>query len=201
MRDDERGASLRRSVATSAHLDSLSANDRRTSSLLYRGKYFSFLRTADGWEYLENEKSRHVVAVAAVTPDGMLVLVEQDRPPVMATVLELPAGLAETVHLPAEACREFSEETGGQLLNPKELFKAPVLPGLTSSTLHVYTGDAHSIRRTNDAPLASEVTAVVLLPLTPLLRGDISSLSLHARIVDQTVYSALLHLRRRDAQA
>jgi ADP-ribose pyrophosphatase len=53
------------------------------------------------------------VAVLAVTPDAEVVVVEQYRPAVDATTLELPAGLLSDAEDPAEcALRELHEETG-----------------------------------------------------------------------------------------
>jgi ADP-ribose pyrophosphatase len=59
-----------------------------------------------------------IVAIVAVTDDGKLLLVEQYRPPVAKSVIELPAGLAgdeaghEQEDLSAAARRELLEETG-----------------------------------------------------------------------------------------
>lgn len=173
----------------------VSMGDGEEPAVLCRGAYFTFHRSAGGWEYVDNERSRHVVAVAAVTPEGMLVLVEQHRPPVATTVLELPAGLAEANNLAAEAAREFHEETGLCLLDPKELFTAPVLPGLTTSILHVFTGVAVAAMAPLSKDIEREVTDVILVSLEPLLDGDTSALR-RASVVDRTVYSALFHLQQ-----
>ena len=79
---------------------------------------FLHLVEVDKWEYVDRVIASGVVAVAAVTDDARLILVEQFRPPVGRPVIELPAGLCgddpgAAGELLAEAgCRELLEETG-----------------------------------------------------------------------------------------
>ena len=82
-----------------------------------RGRHLE-LRSRDGWEYVTRPDADGVVAIAAVTDAGEIVLVEQFRPPVGTPTLELPAGLVgdepgeASEEAEAAARRELSEETG-----------------------------------------------------------------------------------------
>lgn len=109
-----------------------------------------FLRlvAADRWEYIERINASGVAAVAAVTEDDRLVIVEQHRVPVGRAVLELPAGLcgddAATSDEPlAEAaCRELLEEAGYEVPGGPDslehLFTVPSSAGLTSEVVTIF---------------------------------------------------------------
>ena len=60
--------------------------------VLGRGRFLRLVRRRD-WEMVERAGVREIVVLVAVTPAGELLLVEQYREPVAATVIELPAGL------------------------------------------------------------------------------------------------------------
>ncbi len=85
--------------------------------VLAEGKYLRFL-SEGGWEYVIRPHSTGVVVIVAVTPARELILVEQHRVAVHASVIELPAGLVgDTSALRGEpletaARRELIEETG-----------------------------------------------------------------------------------------
>jgi ADP-ribose pyrophosphatase len=108
-----------------------------------------FLRLVErgGWEYVERTNASGVVAIAAVTEDGRLLLVQQDRRPVGGPVIELPAGLcgddagARGEPLGQAACRELLEETGYEVPGGEECLE-PLLTvassaGLTSEVVTV----------------------------------------------------------------
>jgi ADP-ribose diphosphatase len=109
-----------------------------------------FLRlVADGrWEYVERVNASGVAAVAALTDDGRLLLVEQHRIPVGGTVLELPAGLcgdaagASAEPLAEAACRELLEETGYEVAGGPDslelLFTVPSSAGLTNEVVTIF---------------------------------------------------------------
>ena len=109
-----------------------------------------FLRlvAAGHWEYVERIKGSGVVAVAAVTENGHLLLVEQYRLPVGGPVIELPAGLcgddagASEEPLAEPACRELLEETGYEVPGGPEslepLFTVPSSAGLTNEIVTIF---------------------------------------------------------------
>ena len=109
-----------------------------------------FLRlvAVDGWEYIQRIRATGVAAVAAVTDDDRLLLVEQHRLPVGGPVIELPAGLcgdeadASDESLAAAACRELLEETGyeapGGAESLQPLWAVPSSAGLTSEVVTIF---------------------------------------------------------------
>jgi ADP-ribose pyrophosphatase len=109
-----------------------------------------FLRLValDKWEYVERVNAGGVAAVAAVTEDGRLLLVEQHRLPVGGPVIELPAGLcgddagASEEPIAEAACRELLEETGYEVPGGPErleqLFTVPSSAGLTSEVVTIF---------------------------------------------------------------
>jgi ADP-ribose pyrophosphatase len=95
----------------------------------------------DGWEFADRTGIGGIVAIVAVTPEGRLLLVEQDRPPVIGRVLELPAGLvgdepgSEGEDPVAGARRELLEETGFEADRWEVVAEGPVSPGTTSEVI------------------------------------------------------------------
>jgi len=99
------------------------------------------------WEYVQRKRSSGVVAVAAVTPAGEVVLVEQFRPAVGKSVIELPAGLAGDAEafsgeaLETAARRELEEETGYRAAEWRFLVSGYSSAGLTDERVEI--GRAH----------------------------------------------------------
>ncbi|KAA5540100.1 NUDIX hydrolase [Roseiconus nitratireducens] len=123
--------------------------------LLLRGARFNVHRLSligkDGKTY-QREVVRHpgAVVLLPVLPDGRIVMIENVRPTVRETLLELPAGTREPGE-PAEstAARELVEETGysaGKLELLHEFYSAP---GICDELMHLYLatelveGDPH----------------------------------------------------------
>ncbi|MBI5095746.1 MAG: NUDIX hydrolase [Candidatus Hydrogenedentes bacterium] len=106
----------------------------------YEGKWIRFV-DKDGWEYVERIGISGVVCIAAVTPENKLVLVEQARPALGATTIELPAGLVgdepghENEHHQHGAERELLEETGYEAAEWSYLTEGPASSGLTSEVI------------------------------------------------------------------
>ena len=92
------------------------------SETVAEGKFIRLVRKGT-WEYVTRKGVCGIVAMVALTDDGKLVFVEQDRPPVGKRVVELPAGLAgdkageEDEALADAARRELLEETGYEALS------------------------------------------------------------------------------------
>lgn len=102
---------------------------------LFSGKHLELIK--DGrWEYVRRRTASAVVVIIAVTPADELLLVEQRRVPVGASVIELPAGLVgdedagEDILVAAN--RELDEETGWTAKNLRVLNRGPSSAGLTS---------------------------------------------------------------------
>src|SRR3954447_17136805 len=132
-----------------------------------------FLRCIDrdGWFFVERPNATGVVTVVPVTKDKRLVLIEQYRPPVKQTVIELPAGLVgdeaghETETLEAAARRELIEETGYDAGRLSFLARCSTSPGVTTelsnfflATELVKVGDGGGVSgediRVHEVPLA-----------------------------------------------
>src|SRR5688572_20554979 len=104
------------------------------------GKRVRLVRRAD-WEYVTRKKASGIVAILAVTDDGKLVLVEQYRPPVAKSVIELPAGLVgdeaghEQEALSDAARRELLEETGYEAAAMEFLAEGAPSAGITDEII------------------------------------------------------------------
>ncbi len=108
-----------------------------------KGHHLSFVRRGH-WEFVERKKLAGIVVILAVTDDRKLVLVEQYRPPVQKSVIELPAGLVgdlpgeEDESLITGARRELLEETGYDAVDWTLLATGAPSAGLTDEMLHVF---------------------------------------------------------------
>jgi ADP-ribose pyrophosphatase len=113
------------------------------AQVVWRGKHFHM--AVDGrWEFATRPVKRPAVGIVAVTSANALVLVEQLRPPVGRTVMELPAGLtgdvagAEDEPLLVAAQRELLEETGYIAERWTELGLGYSSPGLTDESIVLF---------------------------------------------------------------
>ncbi|MCB9697590.1 MAG: NUDIX hydrolase [Alphaproteobacteria bacterium] len=166
--------------------------------VLASGKYLRLVRR-DGWEWAERTNTSGVVVIAALTPAGEVLLVEQDRMPVGARVLEMPAGLAGDVEgaedeaLAEAARRELVEETGWDAERMEEVTGGPVSAGMTSETLTFFR--ATGLRRVGDGGGdASEDIVVHAVPLGEV-EGWIRARQAEGVLVDPKVYAGLFFLR------
>tara|TARA_B100001059_G_C17729003_1_gene525099 strand:- start:328 stop:858 length:531 start_codon:yes stop_codon:yes gene_type:complete len=114
-------------------------NSEQDGDVCFSGAHIE-MREVDGWEYVTRVGARGVVGVIAVTPENMLVLVEQFRPPLSARVLELPAGLVgddREESFEDAARRELLEETGFEAETIEDLFVGPSSAGLTDEMVRI----------------------------------------------------------------
>lgn len=112
--------------------------------ILLKGAKFNVQRmtlTGDDGQLYHREVIRHpgAVVLLPILDDGRVVMIENTRPTVGETLLELPAGTRE-VDEPANvtATRELIEETGytaGKLQLVHEFYSAP---GICDELMHLY---------------------------------------------------------------
>lgn len=134
---------------------------------VWRGNHLA-LHDADGWEYVTRLRGRGVVGIIAVTEAGELILVEQHRPAVGGSVIELPAGLVgdedSQESLEAAARRELLEETGFHA----DRFE-PVCAGYASAGLtdeHITLLRARDVvRQTDGGGVGGERITIHLVPI------------------------------------
>ena len=108
------------------------------TDVLFAGRHLDLVQ--DGrWEFVRRRTASAVVAILAVTPADELLLVEQQRIPVGAAVIELPAGLVGDddagEDLLVAANRELDEETGWTARDLRILNRGPSSAGLTSEVV------------------------------------------------------------------
>jgi ADP-ribose pyrophosphatase len=127
--------------------------------VLGEGRFLRLVRR-DGWEIAERRGVRDIAVLVAVTPDEELLLVEQHRPALGATVLELPAGLVgdepggEEETLEDAARRELLEETGWWCEHAERLAAGPPSAGLSSEVVTMLR--AHGLERRGEGGGAGE---------------------------------------------
>jgi ADP-ribose pyrophosphatase len=102
-----------------------------------------YLRLVDrgGWYFVERPFGSGVVALVAVTKQRKLVLVEQHRPALGGSVIELPAGLVgdepghEAEQMETAARRELLEETGYAAEAVERIVTSATGPGISSELI------------------------------------------------------------------
>lgn len=136
---------------------------------LWKGRYLQVARRGR-WEYVARTRVSGIAGIVALTEDGEIVLVEQFRPPVGASVIELPAGLAGDTAgtadepLLAAAKRELLEETGYEAEKWTRLTDGLSSPGLTDESITLFL--AERLRRTGPGGGdSSESIKVYAIPL------------------------------------
>lgn len=136
---------------------------------LFEGKWLR-LKKRGRWEYVERTHAGGMaVIIIAITPEGNLLFVEQERVPVEARTIEMPAGLVgdidgvESIELAAE--RELLEETGWQAASIERLLVGPTSSGMSNERVafvrarglvrvHAGGGDASEDIRVHEVPIA-----------------------------------------------
>jgi ADP-ribose pyrophosphatase len=171
------------------------------ADILYAGQHLSMFERG-GWEFVRRNTARPAVGIVAITAAGEVVLVEQHRPPVNRTVLELPAGLSgdvaghEDEALLDAAKRELLEETGYAADRWTELVSGYSSPGLTDESIALFL--AEGLKRVGlGGGDSSEAITIHEVPLPEVLswlqrRGAAADLKLLAGL-----FAASEHLRQR----
>ena len=138
----------------------------------YQGRYLSLLEN-NGWEYTSRSNASGVVVIIAVTDREEILLVEQHRPPVGRSVIELPAGLVGDVLDRNEskleaAARELEEETGFEADRLELLMEAPSSAGMTDEIVTFVL--ARGLRRTG--PGGGDASEDIRVHVVPLGQAD-----------------------------
>lgn len=108
---------------------------------LFNGRWLN-IKARNGWEFAERTNPRGAVIVVALTDDQELLFVEQYRPPILATTIEMPAGLigdlagSEDEDILESARRELEEETGFAAARLDYVMGGPVSAGMSTEFAH-----------------------------------------------------------------
>lgn len=169
-------------------------DQRSDVEVLGEGRHLRLVRRR-GWEYAERPDITGIVIIVAVTPDDELLLVEQRREAVGASVIELPAGLAgdepghESESLEQAAARELREETGWEAESWERLSAGPPTSGVSNEVVTLMR--ARGLRRhSQGGGTANERITVHAIPLANVaswLRERESS----GTLVDPKVWAGL----------
>ena len=167
-----------------------------TDRLLHAGKHLE-LRAKGTWEYAHRPNASAIVAIFA-EHRGCLICVEQERPPVGVSVLEVPAGLVGDTDAddvpPAAAGRELEEETGYRADTLELLTVGPPSAGLSDEVVHFFK--ATGLTRTGDGGgVDGEQITVHRVPLDCATAWIDGWTSTGERLVDPKVWAALWFLR------
>lgn len=120
---------------------------------LREGRHLRFRRIGS-WEYIERTRADLAVVIAALTPEGKVLLVEQYRPPIQSRTIELPAGLVgdgdgeDRQDVIEAARRELLEETGYEADSLEPVAEGPISPGLSNERIVLIV--ATGLRRVAD---------------------------------------------------
>ena len=166
---------------------------------LHQGRFLKLVRDRH-WEYVQRVNSSGAAFIAAVTDDGELLLVEQERLPLQARTIELPAGMIgddagfADESIEASALRELEEETGYRGARAEILLSGPVAAGMTSEMLHLVR--IHELQRVGDGGgVDGENIQVHRVPLAEI-DAWLQARAAEGLLVEPRIYAALYFLRR-----
>lgn len=170
-----------------------------STTTLYDGKYVRFVRRGN-WEYADRVGVNGVVFMAAVTSNDEILLVEQYRPPVGASVIELPAGLAGDLHgrenepLMQAGKRELREETGYESDNWTTVAQGPPSAGLASEILTLLI--ARDCKKV--AQGGGDETEDITLHVVPMpeLHPWLDEQSSRGAVIDMKIWAGLYWLKK-----
>jgi ADP-ribose pyrophosphatase len=122
------------------HTSRIPADAGAPVETLYEGRWLS-LRKRGRWEYAERNNPGGAVIILAVTPDDMVLFVEQYRVSILQNTIEMPAGLVgdmadqvdESALLAAQ--RELEEETGYRCQRVEFVHRGPSSSGMSTEMI------------------------------------------------------------------
>ena len=167
----------------------------------YDGKYIQLVERSyvgrDGkpkvWEMIRRKTFGRVVAIAAITADGNIILEKGFRIPFKDYVLELPAGIMDRAGETEEDTvrRELLEETGYVVDRVVPLVSGPFDSGLTMDEISLF-GGTNARKVAEPAWEASEEIEVISIPV----RGMIEFIHAHPDMkVDVKIVGVLPFLK------
>ncbi len=171
----------------------------KNRTTLHAGRYLG-LYEVDGWEFVSRQNARAVVVMIAVNAAGQLLLVEQFRPPLQASTIELPAGLVGDLDDPDEslltaAQRELLEETGYHSDQLELMLTCPSSAGMSDEMISFVL--AKNLQRVGsgggDASEDIIVHEIALPDVADWLQARIAG----GAPIDPKIYSALYWLEKR----
>lgn len=173
----------------------------RDTKCLYAGRYLGLYET-EGWEYVSRENATGVVVLIAVNETQELLLVEQFRPAVGQSVIELPAGLAGDLDDPGEsllqaAQRELLEETGYQAGRLELLLSCPSSAGMSDEIVSFVL--ASGLQQLG--PGGGDDSEDIRVHAVPLAEADrwLAGCLDRGLLLDPKIYSALYWLQQRNS--
>jgi ADP-ribose pyrophosphatase len=176
--------------------------DNKPTRTLARGKFLELVAVGGpdrAWEFVNRVRGTTPVGIVAVTPDQRLVLISQHRPPVDATVVEIPAGLVgdhegdESEAWETAAKRELVEETGWQAQSVERLTLGPPSAGLSSELIMLVR--ARTLTKVGDPQGdGSEDITVHEIPLAEVDAWLAEKVAAGV-LIDPKVYAALYFIR------
>lgn len=145
------------------------------------------------WAFVRRPNASAVVAVIAVTPAQELLLVEQHRIPVRASVIELPAGLVGDEQadesLATAAGRELEEETGWRPASCQVLGRSPSSAGLTNELITMIRA-RDLVQISAGGGVAGENITVHRVPLQEIA-GWLADRAAAGTLIDHKIHAAL----------
>lgn len=123
--------------------DMKTEKDDKRREILGEGRFLRLVRE-NGWEHVEQSSANGAAAILALTDEEEIIFIEQYRPPVKCSVIELPAGMiADHEADPDEeaieaARRELLEETGYAAGEIRFLGRGPSSAGLAAEIIDLF---------------------------------------------------------------
>tara|TARA_R110002111_G_scaffold2705_6_gene18078 strand:- start:20911 stop:21453 length:543 start_codon:yes stop_codon:yes gene_type:complete len=121
----------------------MSVQDQTADQTIAESRFLKLIKRGR-WEFVQRVNTTGVVCLFPLTKDQRVILVEQFRPPVNASVIEFPAGLVgdiagqEEEAFETAAARELAEETGYQAESLVSLGSTVSSAGMTDETVHFF---------------------------------------------------------------
>jgi ADP-ribose pyrophosphatase len=169
-------------------------------TILAAGRHLQLVQQGH-WEYADRTSAREAVALAAVTDERQLLLVEQYRIPVGRRVIELPAGLVgdiageEDERLETAAGRELLEETGYRASRLELLTSGPPSAGMASEIVAFFLASGLVKVHDGGGDEAEDIT-VHAVPLASV-ENWLDQQAAAGLLIDPKIYAGLYFIRQR----